>query len=75
MPQAQRPEGPAWVVGSLVYTALRHWRFPDREGFEDFLRPYALEAGLTDLDKRPRALLVFLNVGGQVGIVTFDTIP
>jgi ATP-dependent helicase/nuclease subunit A len=48
VPVAQRPEGPAWVVGSLVHAALRHWRFPDRPGLEDFLRPYALEAGLTD---------------------------
>jgi len=48
VPVAQRPEGPAWVVGTLVHTALRHWRFPDRPGLEDFLRPYALEAGLTD---------------------------
>jgi len=48
VPVAQKPEGPAWVVGSLVHTALRHWRFPDRPGLEDFLHPYALEAGLTD---------------------------
>jgi len=175
VPVTQRPAGPAWVVGSLVHTALRHWRFPHREGFEDFLRPFALEAGLTDpeeirrtiaetgrllarfrahplwteldraerhhevpyavevdgvprsgivdllywadgewrlvefktdelrakvdleahiqekgydkqvreyvtamahlLGERPRALLVFLNVGGQVGVVTFDTAP
>jgi ATP-dependent exoDNAse (exonuclease V) beta subunit len=39
---------PAWVVGSLTHTALRHWLFPDAEGFADFLRPFALEAGLTD---------------------------
>ena len=48
VPVAQRPEGPAWVMGSLVHTALRHWRFPDQPGLENFLRPYALEAGLTD---------------------------
>jgi ATP-dependent exoDNAse (exonuclease V) beta subunit len=49
-------EVPAWVVGSLTHIALRHWRFPDsdspstelRTGFADFLRPFALEAGLTD---------------------------
>ena len=36
------------MVGSLTHTALRYWRFPDGEGFTDFLRPFALEAGLTD---------------------------
>jgi ATP-dependent exoDNAse (exonuclease V) beta subunit len=39
---------PAWVVGSLTHTALRHWRFPDDDTFAKFLRPFALEAGLTD---------------------------
>jgi ATP-dependent helicase/nuclease subunit A len=48
VPVSQRPEGPAWVVGSLVHVALRHWYFPDRPGWEEFLRPFALEAGLTD---------------------------
>ena len=52
----RRPEGPAWVVGKLVHTALHHWRFPDRPGLEDFLRPYALEAGLTDPDEIRRAI-------------------
>ncbi len=56
VPVAQRPEGPAWVVGTLVHTALRHWRFPDRPGLEDFLRPYALEAGLTDPEEIRRTL-------------------
>ena len=53
-PQTQY-EIPAWVVGSLTHTALRHWRFPSdtaskelRTNFTDFLRPFALEAGLTD---------------------------
>ncbi len=44
-------EVPAWVVGSLTHIALRHWRFPDddpKTGFADFLRSFALEAGLTD---------------------------
>jgi ATP-dependent exoDNAse (exonuclease V) beta subunit len=36
------------VVGTLVHAALCRWRFPADEGFEAFLRPYALEAGLTD---------------------------
>jgi ATP-dependent exoDNAse (exonuclease V) beta subunit len=54
---------PAWVIGSLTHVALRYWRFPDsrdpstelcvvslwdRTGFTNFLRPFALEAGLTD---------------------------
>jgi len=39
---------PAWVVGSLTHVALRYWRFPADDGFIDFLRPFALEAGLTD---------------------------
>ncbi len=48
-------EVPAWVVGSLTHTALRYWRFPhdgpasgSENGFAEFLRPFALEAGLTD---------------------------
>ena len=45
--QAKRPTGPAWVVGKLVHEALRHWRFPDA-GFDTFIQPFALEAGLTD---------------------------
>ncbi len=45
--RAKRPRGPAWVVGSLVHEALRRWYFPD-ERFEAFLRPLALETGLTD---------------------------
>jgi ATP-dependent helicase/nuclease subunit A len=48
VPRAKDPSGPALVVGKLVHEALRRWRFPDGEGFEAFLRPYALEAGLTD---------------------------
>lgn len=48
VPRAQRPAGPAWVVGTLVHAALRRWRFPDRPDFEPFLYPCALEAGLTD---------------------------
>jgi ATP-dependent exoDNAse (exonuclease V) beta subunit len=39
---------PAWVVGSLTHAALRHWLFPDDDTFARFLRPFALEAGLTD---------------------------
>jgi ATP-dependent exoDNAse (exonuclease V) beta subunit len=41
-------EVPAWVVGSLTHAALRHWLFPDDDTFAKFLRPFALEAGLTD---------------------------
>jgi ATP-dependent helicase/nuclease subunit A len=39
---------PAWVVGSLTHIALRHWLFPDNDDFTDFLKSFALEAGLTD---------------------------
>jgi ATP-dependent helicase/nuclease subunit A len=46
-PTAKRPDAPAWVVGKLVHEALRRWRFPEAN-FEDYLRPFALEAGLTD---------------------------
>ncbi len=56
VPTAQKPTGPAWVVGNLVHAALRYWRFPDRPGFEDFLRPYALEAGLTDPEEIRRTV-------------------
>ncbi|MFH1632873.1 MAG: UvrD-helicase domain-containing protein [Chloroflexota bacterium] len=48
VPRAKRPRGPAWVVGKLVHESLRHWRFPAVGGFEDFITPFALEAGLTD---------------------------
>jgi ATP-dependent exoDNAse (exonuclease V) beta subunit len=48
VPRAKDPSGPALVVGKLVHEALRRWRFPDVGGFEAFLQPYALEAGLTD---------------------------
>jgi ATP-dependent helicase/nuclease subunit A len=43
-----KTEVPAWVIGNLTHTALRHWRFPDDEGFADFLTTFALETGLTD---------------------------
>jgi len=58
VPTAQRPEGPAWVVGSLVHAALRYWRFPDRPGLEDFLHPFALQAGLTDPEEIRRTIAV-----------------
>ncbi|MBI3363081.1 MAG: PD-(D/E)XK nuclease family protein, partial [Chloroflexi bacterium] len=41
-------DAPAWVVGKLAHEALRRWMFPDAPGFDDRLRPAALEAGLTD---------------------------
>ncbi|HEY71683.1 MAG TPA: UvrD-helicase domain-containing protein [Thermoflexia bacterium] len=56
VPTAKRPEGPAWVVGDLVHTALRHWRFPDWPGLEGFLRPHALQAGLTDPEEIRRTI-------------------
>ncbi len=42
-----RPHAPAWLVGRLVHESLRRWKFPSAD-FETFLRPLALEAGLTD---------------------------
>ncbi|MFQ5857793.1 MAG: UvrD-helicase domain-containing protein [Anaerolineae bacterium] len=48
VPTAERPRGPAWVVGTLVHEALRRWHFPDRAGFDELLRLRAMEAGLTD---------------------------
>jgi ATP-dependent helicase/nuclease subunit A len=44
--KAKTPRVPAWLVGRLVHEALRRWRFDD---LDDFLRPFALESGLTDL--------------------------
>ncbi len=43
----KRPQAPAWLVGRLVHESLRRWKFPSAD-FEAFLRPLALEAGLTD---------------------------
>jgi ATP-dependent exoDNAse (exonuclease V) beta subunit len=43
----KKPRAPAWLVGRLVHESLRRWRFPDAD-FESFLRPFALESGLTD---------------------------
>jgi ATP-dependent exoDNAse (exonuclease V) beta subunit len=53
--RTKHPSPPAWVVGRLVHESLRRWRFPaERQpgsldmDFENFLRPFAFEAGLTD---------------------------
>jgi ATP-dependent helicase/nuclease subunit A len=43
--KTKRPHAPAWLVGRLVHEALRRWRFDD---LDDFLKPFALESGLTD---------------------------
>ena len=45
--KTKTPRAPAWLVGRLVHEALRSWHFPD-DDFENFLRPFALESGLTD---------------------------
>lgn len=50
VPRAKRPTGPAWVIGALVHEAIRRWRFPD-DKFENFIKPFALEAGLTDVSE------------------------
>jgi ATP-dependent helicase/nuclease subunit A len=39
------PHAPAWLVGRLVHEAIRRWRFDE---LENFLRPFALEAGLAE---------------------------
>ncbi|MGD2179212.1 MAG: 3'-5' exonuclease, partial [Anaerolineae bacterium] len=46
VPRTVRTRAPAWVIGTLVHAALRHWRFDD--GLDAFLRPFALEAGVVD---------------------------
>jgi ATP-dependent exoDNAse (exonuclease V) beta subunit len=46
----KKPHAPAWLVGRLVHEAIRRWHFPD-ETFENFLKPFAFEAGLTDKDE------------------------
>ncbi len=55
VPRSRRPDGPTWVVGLLVHQALRRWRFPEPRNaapgaatLEAFLRPFALDVGLTD---------------------------
>lgn len=45
--KAKKPRAPAWLVGRLVHEAIHRWRFPD-DGFENFLKPFTLESGLTD---------------------------
>ncbi|MCK4316568.1 MAG: hypothetical protein KAX24_12435, partial [Anaerolineae bacterium] len=70
VPVAQRPAGPAWVLGSLVHTGLRHWRFPDRPGLEAFLRPFALEAGLTDPEEIRRTI-----AGARLLLARFQAHP
>ena len=47
VPRTRRAHAPAWVVGTLVHTALRHWRFED-ERLASFLRPFALDMGVVD---------------------------
>ena len=43
--KAKTPRAPAWLVGRLVHEAIHRWRFDD---LENFLKPFALESGLTD---------------------------
>jgi ATP-dependent helicase/nuclease subunit A len=47
VPRTKRAHAPAWVVGTLIHAALRHWRFEEDE-LEPFLRPFALEMGVVD---------------------------
>jgi ATP-dependent exoDNAse (exonuclease V) beta subunit len=48
--KTKTPRAPAWLMGRLVHEALRRWHFPDAD-FDSFLRPFALESGLTDEDE------------------------
>jgi len=55
VPNTNQPNAPAWVVGKLVHESLRRWHFPEHDEphapdseFDTFLRPFALESGLTD---------------------------
>ena len=45
--KTKTPRAPAWLVGRLVHEAIHRWHFPD-DDFENFLKPFALESGLTD---------------------------
>ncbi len=45
--KTKKPRAPSWLVGRLVHEALRRWHFPD-DDFDAFIRPFALESGLTD---------------------------
>ena len=56
VPRTERSDAPAWVVGTLVHAALRHWTFADA-GLEAFLRPFALEMGVVD-EKQLHAAIV-----------------
>jgi ATP-dependent helicase/nuclease subunit A len=47
VPQTKQAHAPAWVVGTLVHVALRHWCFED-ERLEPFLRPFVLEMGVVE---------------------------
>jgi ATP-dependent exoDNAse (exonuclease V) beta subunit len=42
--KAKSPRPPAWLVGRLIHEAIHRWRFDD---LENFLKPFALESGLT----------------------------
>jgi ATP-dependent helicase/nuclease subunit A len=55
VPDTKRPHAPAWVVGKLVHESLRRWKFPG-DGFDDFLHPFTLESGLTDLGEISAAI-------------------
>jgi ATP-dependent helicase/nuclease subunit A len=48
VPTAERPQGPAWVVGTLFHEALRRWHFPGDAGFDGLMRLHAQEMGITD---------------------------
>jgi ATP-dependent exoDNAse (exonuclease V) beta subunit len=47
VPTAQRPQAPAWLVGTLVHQAIALWRFPG-PGFERWVDARARQHGLAD---------------------------
>lgn len=47
IPTTERPSAPAWVIGSLVHSALALWRFPGA-GFEAWVAARAGKYGITD---------------------------
>jgi ATP-dependent helicase/nuclease subunit A len=52
---AQRPQAPAWLIGTLVHKAIELWRFPDAD-FERSIKARAGSWGLTDKSQLAHAV-------------------
>jgi len=50
----RRPEGS--VLGTLVHSAIRRWRFPGDAGLDELLRAEALMEGLVDQEERDETI-------------------